>query len=122
MSDLGDLCPMEVGLEDDEGGFFELSDSEELWMRDLHLEDLGPFVESNDLQCQWREAKLKKPKKVVVPQEPSLRPLVYPQVPEGQCPDLFRPIAACCAGRNVMNPFDCLPCTLGVRQLYCPRH
>lgn len=114
LSESDDLCPMETSLEDDEGGSFELSDSEALWTRGLENEDPGPFSGSSDLQCRRRRTKPKKPKKEVVPQEPSLWPLVYPEVPEGRCPDLIRPIAACCAGRDGMKPLDCWPCTSGL--------
>lgn len=111
MSSLDDPCPIGVSLEDNEGGSFELSDSDALWMRGLEDEDLGPLVESNDLQCRRRGTKPKKPEKdEVVPQEPSLWPLVYPELPNGQCPDLTRPVATCCTGRDGLNPFDCWPC------------
>lgn len=113
LSESNDPCLMEASLQDDGGGSFELSDSAALRTRGLEDEDLGPFVESNDLQCHSRRTKPKRPKKKVVPQEPSLWPLVYPEVPEGRCPHLIRPIATCCAGRNGMNPFDCWPCMFG---------
>lgn len=110
------FCLRQASLDDDEGTPFALSDSEALWARGLEDEDFGPFAGSSDLQCQQRRTKPKKPKKEVVPQEPSLWPLVYPEVPEGRCPDMIRPIAACCAGRDGMKPFDCWPCTLGFGQ------
>lgn len=114
ISESDDLCPMDISLGDDDGASFESSDSEALLTRSLEDENLGPLAESNDLQCHQRRTKPKKPKKEVVPQEPSLWPLVYPEVPEGRCPDLFRSLATCCAARDGMKPLDCWPCTFGL--------
>lgn len=114
ISESDDLCPMQTSLLDDEGGTFESSDSEGLWTRGLENEDLGPLAESNDRQCHQGMTNPKKPNKEVVPQVPSLWPLVYPEVPEGRCPDLIRPIATCCAARDGTKPLDCWPCTFGL--------
>lgn len=109
MSGLDDSCPIDISLEDDEGGSWEL---EALEARSLEHEGLDLLVESSDVQCIRRGATAKKPKKkaVVAPKEPSLWPLIYPEVPNGQCPYPIRPIAVCCTGRDGMNPFDCWPC------------
>lgn len=113
MSHLDDPCSMKTSLEVDEGGSFDLSDSEELWIRGWEDEDFGPLVDSTDLQCRSRGFQPRKPKKEVVPQEPSFSPLEFPELSSGRCPDLIRPIATCCTGRDGMSPFDCWPCTSG---------
>lgn len=108
-SGLDDYCPTDVSLEDEEGGSWDL---ETLETRGLEERGLDLLVESSDLQCIKRGAGPNKPKKkdVVVPKAPSLWPLVYPELPNGQCPYPMRPLAVCCTGREGTNPFDCWPC------------